>query len=272
MIGDDDEIDLITPAAGGEAGEQPADCIIGFLHGRTGLRRFGAELVAGVVNDIKIERGQLGPLRRGQIQPGEQSVHPGPTRHFPIERFVQGGPDTVVRGFGARPEKTRAAHALSLGSNPHGLAPGPPFLLGLRHAEHLAEGWIPKPVADEAVVFRAQAGDERIMIRKGFGGKARVHPLRPHAAGRELPEHGCIVTVKVVPAKTVDGNQDEGNGRGGRRGAGRTGGEQQAGQPGTQDQKKRDRRIHNSPQGRKGCAGVKDYLGVPGVLGVKFSR
>ena len=47
------------------------------------------------------------------------------------------------------------------------------------------------------------------MIRKGQRGKNREHTLCPDTAGRDSIKRRCVVEVLVVPAKAVNGNENQ---------------------------------------------------------------
>ena len=188
------------------AGDQLAQRRVEARDRRRQFGRVGAEVVAGRVHVVEVERDQRRPLRRRQRQP-RQHLRDAVTRgELLVERLPVGRPDAADRCFRSRPEHGGRAQALTARRRPDRFAAPPERVLRRlrRLREALGHRRVAHRVADDAVVFGVEAGDERVVIREGEHREGRDQRPGADAARRQRLEVGRRLAVDVVPAPAVE--------------------------------------------------------------------
>ena len=212
VVGDDDEVDAAPVRTRGDARAQLRKPGIDFAFGGDRVRAMRAAAVRGDVDLVEVGGDQARPLRGGQLQPIQHLLHARANARGLVERAPLRGPFAVDFGHRTGPEQHRGALSLAFHRRPQRFGAGPPASVGGGRAlgHEMAEFGIAHPVVDHAVVVRAQAGDQGVMVGEGEGGIRRVHPARVHAVGGDGLERRHRAAAQRIRAQPVDRHQHHG--------------------------------------------------------------
>ena len=236
VVGDDDEVDAASAGTRGDARAQFRQARVDRAFGGDLVRAMRAAAVPGDVDLVEVGSDQARTFCGGQIQPVQHLAHARIHAHGLVERTPLRRAFAVDFGRRTGPEQHCAALPRAFHRDPQRLAARPPA--PVRRARALgherAELRVAHPVVDHAVVVRAQAGDQRVVVGEGERRVRRIHPARVHAVGGDGVERGHRAAAHDVGAQGIDRHQHHGGSRSGRgRGA-------QAGAAGEQQREARD--------------------------------
>ena len=150
----------------------------------------------------------MGPLLGRHAQPGNDLFDPFGIGKVVVKFQVVGRPPAVYLRLRTGPEEARAAHTLFLRQYPERRAPVPTAVetggrIVLRIS--LFAHRIIKVVGHDAVVFRKEPGDQRVVVGKGQRGIGRDHSLARDGTLRgQCQQMFGAVFFGVVVAKTVE--------------------------------------------------------------------
>src|SRR5882724_2829195 len=116
--------------------------------------------------------------------------------------------------FGTDPKRGGGFHSLLFSRHPDGLAFPPPRVVNQDRLVGMEEPTgvcVEEVVIYDAVMCGKQAGDERVVIRERVAGKYWNQCASADALCFQSPEVRCFCWMKraIVPAKCVEGDQDE---------------------------------------------------------------
>ena len=118
----------------------------------------------------------------------------------------------IDRGFRANKKVSSGHHSGFLSGDPDWLTAIPAAVLhGLAVAHCVEPGSVlaRKLIAYQVVISWKQTSCNRIVIGKGQRRKDRDHALCPNTVGRDAIERRRVITILIIPAKTVNGNENQ---------------------------------------------------------------
>ncbi len=209
MVGYDEYIECIRKATRVQSVKQPLHVGVDLRQGPPDVRVLGAVAVPVAIHRAEVERHEVRPRLRGQVQPGKDLVHALVAGDAVVVRKPLGGAYPVDRSLAARPEERMAGQALLFGRHPDGLAlPPAAILYGLSIPEAKASQFlVVHGVGDDAVVGGVEPGGNGVVVGKRLCGEAVLHLFNKRSLGGERFEGRGIVQLKVIVAQPI--NRDE---------------------------------------------------------------
>src|ERR1700734_1817918 len=135
------------------------------------------------------------------MKPGQNLFDPLFIREFSVELQIVSGTNSLDVGLGPDPEETSRSHALLLRQHPERSSTVPGTVadgLGIMVAIDLLSSRIIKRVGYNAVMFRIEAGDDRVMIGKSDGRIRGKHSFGcAGSLASEGEQMGGVITLRV---------------------------------------------------------------------------
>ena len=212
VVGEHNQVDVIEQAALAQSLHQPRHRRVGLAQRVIHLGRVRPVGVARMVDRIEIQGEKCGPLFGWQIQPRQHLIHALIRCHLGVEKFPLVRVMTADSRLRTGPEHRGRAQAVQPRGFPQRHAGGPPAAIGNGLAvaqRELAQLRIDHRVVDDAVVIRAQAGDDRVVVRKRQRRERRLHRCGLHAVLRQHRQGRAESAFDVIVAIAVDRDQQQ---------------------------------------------------------------
>ena len=258
VVGDDDHVGR-SPRVFTGGFPRGADGGVHAATRRARLRALRAVEVAGVVGLLEVHRVERrlvrrrGPLAGGGrlarspplevvSEPRAGGSRPSLERDRRVVGLERGGADAANLDLASRPEVGPREARVPRRGRPYRLAAVPPRRVEVGHGERAVRRGIEHGVPDHAVRLLVQARDQGPVVRERLAHEPRAQGR----ANARAPERGELgeglggLVLDVVPAETVEGDEEHGGVRDGGDDA-RRGGGRRRGDGGGRDDEHRER-------------------------------
>ena len=212
MVGDDQDVDIVSDLALVESAQELTDPAIDALDRQARLFSPGTESMACAVDIREVEGQHSGTFSDRQVEPVEHSADPLVTWNCVVEDLPVARAEPCDLRFRAWPEVGSRANALAFGRDPDrfALPPSAVFDGAAKAQSEVAESLVAHVVCHDAVLVGIEPGDDRVVVGEGLGRKDRNQTVSLDAFAGETLDVGGVVEIQIVPAKAIDADQDHG--------------------------------------------------------------